>query len=309
MWWLVVAAGLALVGCGGKSNRVEGDSGGAGGSGATGGSSGTGAVSGGGGGDGNPVWTETADPSDPPECRDYKAQPSVTEACTALFADCPTDLQAMLDPIEGQSPAEGDFVRIGCGLTEIGNDGGLGGSTFVFDANGTLVGYRIFSDISWGPCPSAQYQRGEHLGDCPDLRECTLSLEATATGELCRCPCPDPPPEDGIATVEAACVKRSGIGCAETLDRWGNFAELTIDGTLRTGCATTAVTIRDDRDELECLYDVTGHLVGETRRSKISTGCYGVTGWHDGVTYESCPEETYCWFGPDDFGTPRRCPG
>jgi len=233
----------------------------------------------------------------------------VPEACTTLLGDCEADLQSLLVSIEENGWWELFYARIGCGLTEIGYDFGLGGSVYVFDTNGTLVGYSFFGDVGWGPCTNWQYQRGEHIGDCPDLRDCALALDAAETGVLCRCPCPEPPPDNGVAIVEASCVERPSIGwgCADGPRPW-TVSGTGLDGTIRTGCGATVMTFMFEEDDLECVWIDTEELVGQTRWSKTPTGCNGVTAFHNGVPYVSCADESICAFGDADVGPYERCP-
>ena len=335
MRWSVVLLGAGLLACGGQSRTqhapplapATGTSGmggmAAAGSGGIGGvttAGGGGAAAGaaaapskpGTAGDGAIVPYAPEDTDASAACRSYEAT-DLASACRLVDTNCRADLESYYSLITSYQGFQDYFARQGCGVTEIHLDNRRSPATEVdFDSRGALMGYVAADDRDYGPCTTGRYERGQHLGDCPDVRECALAPKAATAEQVCLCACPDPPPADGMGRVDIACVDRPSreITCPPDAGSWDDLTLSGLTGFALTGCDRTLIEFTDEAGTLGCIYDGTGALAGERYESAGPTGCSGVVGWQGGLEYTSCDDEKRCVFGntPSDATTPACTP-
>jgi len=234
-----------------------------------------------------------------PGCQMYESTTDVVAACSQL-GECPRDFASAVTNLGPNIPPY-IYARVGCGVTSVILNAGLGGSAWTFDSDGNLIGYSLFSDTSWGPCGQASYEAGTTYDACTEYRDCALNPDGTLA-EPCLCPCPDPPPVDGVVESPSACVYEPGpysFQCPDYASSWDSMNSLGF-GTIRKGCGdwTQVEWVYQDL-HVRCVYGENDVVIGAERDVTADT-CSGVTGWRYGETYPTCGDDQSCAFGGDD---------
>lgn len=144
----------------------------------------------------------TMDPDDP-----YSVHESLADFCA--FHDCPMTLAEGRALLASSCPAAYEagldsVLTTGCGVIELSQDTGLGGSRYYYDpASEELVGAELRSDAPFGQCKISAYDGGTVPLplDCTDGATCTL--------------CTYPPPDAGDTGSAGAGNLTPPPACAE----------------------------------------------------------------------------------------------
>ena len=245
-------------------------------------------------------------------CARYSAHTGALAACNALGGSCPSDVEALLAAIADAYAFDDYEVFESDGLREVKSlDSYAGSSSFVFDDEGALVGFRLSrGESTFGPCSRYSYEFGllpsADDRDPTTVHHCDLDVNALHTGELCDCPCPDPAPENGVYACPEACTSVGASPRCEPSFQEQLHAIGTRTARMRSGCGFRTLTLQ----RLGCSYDIDGGLVGSERArgDDARDECPGVDVHRAGDVPSTCDDDTVCYFGSEAPEGSAPCP-